>query len=157
VLSTDNGQNGQLAAIDSNIANTGQEGGYGSYAIGNATELFLGDHFDVATYASINRGGAIYYGDSTHAAVAQLNAERGLGLTAKGIAALPVRPTGINSQRFGVMWHGAGSVNISGGTVINSKESIFLDKGQQIAISVDGLARSAATSWEWYYLADDGE
>jgi hypothetical protein len=137
-LSTDSGQNGQLTAIDSNVANTGQEGGYGSYAIGNATERFLGDHFNVATYATINRGGTVYYGDSTHAAVALLDTELGLGLTAAEIAALPVRPTIINSQRFGVMWHGAGSVNVSGGTIVNSKESTFLDKGQQIAISVDG-------------------
>jgi hypothetical protein len=138
VLSTDNGQNGQLTAIDSNIANTGGEGGYGSYAIGNATERFLGDRFNVATYATINRGGTVYYGDSTHAAIALLNAELGLGLTPQKIAALPVRSTVINSERFGVMWHGAGSVDVSGGTVINSKETTFLDKGQQVAINVDG-------------------
>lgn len=138
VLSTDNGQNGHLTAIDSNITNTGGEGGYGSYAIGNATERFLGDRFNVATYATINRGGAVYYGDSTHAAIALLNSELGLGLTPQEIAALPVRSTVINSLRFGVMWHGAGSVDVSGGTVINSKETTFLDKGQQVAINVDG-------------------
>jgi hypothetical protein len=138
VLSTDSGQNGQLTAIDSTIANTGGEGGYGSYAIGNATERFLGDQFNVATYATINRGGAVYYSDSTHAAIAQLNTALGLGLTAREIAALPVRPTIINSQRFGVMWHGAGSVDVSGGTILNTRESTFLDKGQQVAITVDG-------------------
>lgn len=138
VLSTDSGQDGQLTAIDSNITNTGTEGGYGSYAIGNATERFLGTRFNVATYATINRGGAVYYGDSTHAAVEQLNTKLGLGLTAREIATLPVLPTLINSQRFGVMWHGAGSVDMSGGTILNSRESTFLDKGQQVAISVDG-------------------
>ncbi len=56
-LSTDNGQNGQLTAIDSEVGNTGEDG-YGSYAIGNATERFLGVHFTVGTYAAINRGGA---------------------------------------------------------------------------------------------------
>jgi hypothetical protein len=138
VLSTDSGQDGQLTAIDSNIANTGGEGGYGSYAIGNATERFLGDHFNVATYATINRGGTVFYGDSTHAAVAQLNTALGLGLTPQEIAALPVQPTIINSARFGVMWHGAGSVDVSGGTILSSKETTFLDKGQQVAINVDG-------------------
>jgi hypothetical protein len=51
---------------------------YGSYAIGNATERFLGDHFDVGTYATINRGGAVLYGD-TPSAVAALNWSLGLG------------------------------------------------------------------------------
>lgn len=71
-LSTDSGQDGQLTAIDSRVTNTGGEGGYGSYAIGNATERFLGDRFDVGTYATINRGGDVYYGDSTPSAVASL-------------------------------------------------------------------------------------
>lgn len=138
VLSTDVGQDGRLTAIDSRVANTGDEGGYGSYAIGNATERFLGDRFDVATYATINRGGAVYYGDSTRAAVAKLNSDLGIGLSAGELARLPVRSTVINSRRFGVMWHGAGSVDVSGGTQLNSRETTFLDKGQQVAIDVDG-------------------
>jgi hypothetical protein len=137
-LSTDVGQNGQLTAIDSRIANTGDEGGYGSYAIGNATERFVGDRFDVATYATINRGGAVYYGDSTRTAVAKLNRDLGLGLSAGELARLPVRPTVIDSRRFGAMWHGAGSLNVSGGTQLNSRETAFLDKGQHVAIDVDG-------------------
>jgi hypothetical protein len=137
VLSTDSGSDCQLIAINSAVANTGPDG-YGSYAIGNATEWFLGCQFDVGTYATINRGGAVYYGDSTPAAVAQHNAALGLGLTAQEVAALPARPTVVNSRRFGFMWHGAGTLDISGGTVVNSAEATFLDKGQQIAITVDG-------------------
>jgi hypothetical protein len=137
VLSTDTGSNGKLTAIDSHIATTGGEG-YGSYAIGNATERFLGSRFDVDTYATINRGGSVHYGDSTRAAVAQLNGELGLGLSARELAALPVRRTVIDSQRWGVMWHGAGSVDVSGGTIVNSDRATFLDKGQQVAIDVDG-------------------
>ena len=137
VLSTDSGQDGQLTAIDSRVAITGRDG-YGSYAIGNATERFLGTRFDVATYANINRGGTVYFGDSTRSAVAQLNSDLGLGLSAPELAALPERPTVVNSRRFGVMWHGAGATDISGGTVFNTREATFLDKGQQVAIAVDG-------------------
>ena len=136
-LSVDNGSNTQLTAINCEFGNTGVDG-YGTYAIGNATERILGSRLEVATYAAINRGGAIYYGDSTRAAVAQLNGDLELGLTARELAAIPVRPTVINSRRWGFMWHGAGSVDISGGTVVNSEKSTFLDKGQQVTITVDG-------------------
>ncbi len=138
VLSSDVGQNGQLTAIDSTLINTGSEGGYGSYAIGDAVERFLGTTFDVATYASIIRGGTVFYGDSTPTAVAQLNASLGLGLSARELAQLPVRPTVINSRRFGVMWHGPGAVSVTGGTLFRTQEATFLDKGQAITITVDG-------------------
>ena len=136
VLSTDTGQNGQLTAINSTIGTGGE--GYGSYAIGNATERFLGSRFDVDTYAAINRGGSIYYGDSTRAAVSDLNSQLELGLSPRELAALPVRNTIVNSQRWGVMWHGAGTVDVSGGTRINTALATFLDKGQQVGITVDG-------------------
>jgi hypothetical protein len=136
VLSTDTGQDGQLTAINSTIGTGGE--GYGSYAIGNATERFLGSKFNVDTYAAINRGGSIFYGDSTRAAVGNLNSQLDLGLSPNELAALPVRSTVINSERWGVMWHGAGTVDVSGGTQINTKRATFLDKGQQVGITVDG-------------------
>jgi hypothetical protein len=137
-LSTDSGMDGILSAIDSYVANYGDEGGYGSYAIGNATENFLGDTFDVGTYATINRGGAVHYGDSTPAAVAALNTSLDLGLTRRELARIPDRPTVVHSRRFGFMWHGEGSLAIDGGTIVDSQESTFLDKGQAIQVSVDG-------------------
>lgn len=136
VLSTDTGQDTHLTAVDSTIG-TGSEG-YGSYAIGNATEEFLGSSFDVGTYAAINRGGSIHYGDSTPAAVAALDTSLGLGLSARELAALPVRHTTIDSARWGVMWHGAGTVAIDGGTRLDTARATFLDKGQQVGIAVDG-------------------
>jgi hypothetical protein len=137
VLSTDSGQDCQLAAFACDLTITGEDG-YGSYAIGNATERFLGVNFDVGTYATINRGGAVHYTDLTHEAVTALNTELDLGLTSAEIAALPERPTVINSRRFGMMWHGAGSFDISGATQVNSAEATFLNKGQQVQITVDG-------------------
>lgn len=138
VLSSDVGQDGQLTAIDSTLINTGNEGGYGSYAIGDAVERFLGTTFNVATYASIIRGGTVFYGDSTPTAVAQLNSALDLGLSAPELAQLPVRATVINSRRFGVMWHGPGAVTVTGGTLFRTQEATFLDKGQAVAITVDG-------------------
>jgi hypothetical protein len=111
--------------------------GYGSYAIGNATERFLGTRFDIATYATINRGGAVSYGDSTRSAVAQLNDSLDLGLTQRELRALPQRNIIINSTRWGVMWHGA-APSTSPAAQVNTKEATFLDKGQQIGVRVDG-------------------
>jgi hypothetical protein len=136
-LSVDNGSNGQLTAINCHAGNTGEDG-YASYAIGNATERFLGSRLDVGTYALINRGGAVYYADSDRDTVAQLNEDLELGLTAQELAAITPRPTVINSKRWGFMWHGAGSVDISGGTVVNTENATFLDKGQQVTVTVDG-------------------
>jgi hypothetical protein len=136
VLSTDGCTTPKLTAINSHIA-TGADG-YGSYGIGDATERFLGCTFDVGTYATISRGSFLYYGDSDRAAVAQLNTDLGLGLTADELAALPEQKTVVNSDRFGIMWHGGGTLDISGGTVFNTKEATLLDKGQAITITVDG-------------------
>jgi hypothetical protein len=137
VLSTDGCTTPKLTAIDSRIAITGKDG-YGSYGIGDATERFLGCTFDVATYATISRGSYLYYGDSTRSRVANLNRNLDLRLTQKELDAIPVRPTIVNSDRFGIMWHGGGTLDVSGGTRFTTKETTFLDKGQAIAITVDG-------------------
>lgn len=137
-LSTDSGQDGTLTAIDDRVGNYGDEGGYGTYAIGNATENLLGDTMNVGTYATINRGGAVDYGNSTPSAVAALNSSLDLGLTARELAQIPDRPTVVHSRNFGFMWHGEGSLSIDGGTIVDSKDTTFLDKGQAIALNVDG-------------------
>jgi len=137
VLSTDGCTTPKLTAINSTIAITGKDG-YGAYGIGGASERFLGCTFNVATYAAISRGSFLFYGDSDSATVARLNTDLGLGLTVEELSALPVKQTVVNSNRFGVMWHGVGTLDVSGGTVFNTKETTFLDKGQAIAITVDG-------------------
>jgi hypothetical protein len=137
VLSTDGCTTPTLTAINSTIAITGEDG-YGSYGIGDATEYFLGCTFDVATYSTISRGSRLFYGDSDQATVAQLNTDLGLGLTPRELRFIPRKPTIVNSKRFGVMWHGGGTLDISGGTVFNTAETTFLNKGQAIEIAVDG-------------------
>jgi hypothetical protein len=138
VLSTDSGSDCTLVGVNTDVSSFGDTGAYGSYIIGNATEHFLGMHFDVGTYAAINTGGTAYYGDSTHAAIASFNSSLDLGLTDREIAAIAPRNTLINSKRWGFMWHGAGEIHIGGGTVVNSKLATFLNKEQQIVTTVDG-------------------
>jgi hypothetical protein len=137
VLSTDGCTTPKLTAINSTIAITGKDG-YGSYGIGEATERFLGCTFNVATYATISRGSFLYYGDSDPATISQLNTDLGLGLTDHELKSLHKKNTVVNSERFGIMWHGGGTLDITGGTIFNTKKTTFLDKGQAIAITVDG-------------------
>lgn len=136
-LSVDTGTDMKLTAINSEVKNSGEDG-YGTYVIGNATERFLGTQFDVATYASIVTGGSVAFGDSTAEAVAGLNDELDLGLSASELSKLVEASTSIVSDRFGIMWHGSGSVDISGGTTLDTQETVFLNKGQQATVTVDG-------------------
>jgi len=137
VLSTDSGSDCTLVAVNSVVTNTG-DSGYGTYVIGNATEYLLGTRFDVGTYATIFTGGSAAYGDSDPATVAALNSSLGLGLSDAELRTLTPQPTVVNSRRFGFMWHAPSDLTITGGTVVNSPHATFLNKGQQIAVAVEG-------------------
>jgi hypothetical protein len=137
VLSTDAGSDCTLVAVNSRVANTGPDG-YGTYVIGNATEYLLGTEFDVGTYATIFTGGTATYADSDPATVAALNQSLGLGLSGRELSALRPRATVVNSRRFGFMWHDTGTLAVTGGTQVNSPHATFLNKGQNISVTVDG-------------------
>ncbi|MFI1032983.1 hypothetical protein [Streptomyces sp. NPDC020951] len=136
-LSVDGGSYCTLTAINSTIANTGGQG-YGSYAIGNVTEHFLGCTFDVGDYALIHWGASAHYGNSTAAAVAALNTSLELGLTSAELSALTEKPTVVNAGRFMVLWYAAGSVAIDGGTEVNTGETTFMCKAVAGSVTVDG-------------------
>jgi hypothetical protein len=136
-LSVDASTNTVMTAIDSKLE-IGHDGGYGSYAIGDPTENFLGCELNVGLYAVVVRSGVITYGDSTVEAVAKLNADLKLGLTPEELKALPARHTTIDSREFGVMFAGGGTVEVNGGTVINTEKATFVDKGAAATIAVDG-------------------
>ncbi|MBP2656032.1 MAG: hypothetical protein H6Q73_3601 [Firmicutes bacterium] len=142
VLSTDSGSNQTLTAINSKISITSGNEGYGTYADGNPYEYLYGCEINVGSYAVINNGGYVYFDDSSPANVAALNTSVPLGLTAQELLASPQKPTIINSDRFGVMWHSSGgTVNVSGGTQINTEETTFLAKtSKAITITIDGSA-----------------
>ena len=137
VLSTDAGSDCTLVSVNSVVTNSGADG-YGTYVIGNATEYLLGTQFDVGTYATIFTGGTATYADSDASTVAALNKSLSLGLSSQDLRCLPTRSTVVNSRRFGFMWHGQGTLTIEGGTQINSPHATFLNKGQQIDVTVDG-------------------
>jgi hypothetical protein len=137
VLSTDDDDQIRLTAINTDVAITGADG-YGSYCNGTAALRFLGTRFSVPSYGIIATGGSISLEDSAAAAVAAVNTDLALGLSASELSGLTPRATTIDSGRFGVMWHGAGAVTVKGGTRITTKEAVFLSKGQQVTISVDG-------------------
>jgi hypothetical protein len=145
VLSVDEGSGCTLTAINCTVSNTGTDG-YGTYAIGDVTEHILGTTFDVCSYATINWGGTVHYGDSTAEAVADLNDSLELGLTATELAALPEQATVINSGRFGVMWATGAPVIIDGGTQITTAETTFLSKSSAAVLTVDGSEGASISS-----------
>ncbi|MFJ4620857.1 hypothetical protein [Streptomyces sp. NPDC088812] len=140
VLSTDSVNNSRLTTINSSATITG-DSGYGTYADGGSqTDVFLGTHFDVATFAAITTGGSVSFGDSTREAVAAVDTESDLRLTARELAALTPRASVVDSRGFGVMWHSrdGGTVTIDGGTRFTTAETMFLVKAVQAGITVDG-------------------
>jgi len=137
-LSTDGARDSKLFAINCKIDNTGKSG-YGQYNNSNAVTKLLGCEFKVATLGSGTDSGSVFLGDSTREAVESLNEELGLGLTSKELKSIPVKHTIINSGFQGVLWHGSGcALTITGGTVINSKDTLFVDKSAYTDIQVDG-------------------
>ncbi|MFI9785134.1 hypothetical protein ACIHEI_16745 [Kitasatospora sp. NPDC051984] len=144
VPSSDVGQDCRLVAVNSRVTITGRSG-YGAYAIGDATERFLGCEFDVADHAAVVRGGIVHFGDSHRAAVRELNDSRELGLTEGELTTLIPQSGTVRSRRFGVMWHGPGAARTDGGTVFRTGEAVFLNKGQAVRITVDGFGRAAGS------------
>jgi hypothetical protein len=137
-LSTDIGNAPKLTVINSKINNTGNSG-YGQYNNSSAITRILGSEINAADVGMGSDSGSISLSDSTQEAVEALNKELGLGLTAEEIKSNPVKSTIINSGFQGIMWHGTGcALTITGGTIINSKETLFLDKGAYTDIQVDG-------------------
>ncbi len=137
VLSIDNSYNTHLTTINSRIRITGRSG-YGSYAIGNSLNAFYGSTFDVPDYGVIITGGNAVFGASAPATLQRLNTELKLGLGTSELAAIKRRPTVLRSRRFGVMWHGDGSVKVGDDTVIDTGMSTFLVKGASAKIDLDG-------------------
>lgn len=137
VLSIDSSRNTHLTAINSRISITGTSG-YGSYAIGDSLNAFYGSTFNVPDYGVIITGGNAVFGASTPATLQRLNAELRLGLGAKELTSIRQRPTVLRSKRFGVMWHGDGSVKVVDDTVFDTGLSAFLVKGAGAKISIDG-------------------
>ncbi|MFJ8104859.1 hypothetical protein [Streptomyces sp. NPDC096132] len=146
-FSVDSTSNSYATAVNCRIANLGAEG-YGTFADGNVVERLLGCEIDAGTYATIigASNGTVSYGDSTAEAVAALDAELGLGLSDAELAALPARGSRIDSRGFGVMWHGAGTLHITGSTVLTTRHTVFLVKAVRATVTVDGSEGARITA-----------
>ena len=145
VLSVDAGRNCVLTAINSVLRSTGTDG-YGSYGIGNVTEHFLGNRVNVGSYIMINFGAAgTHYGDSSSAAVRELNEEYGLGLSEADIRSVVPQRSYLHSRKFGWMWQAVGPVVIDGGTTATSEQTMFLSKAAQSSVAVDGSGGATVT------------
>lgn len=137
VLSTDDGKNVKLTAINSKIIISGSSG-YGAYGIGGAIDGFYGCDIAVPDYAAIITGGNAIYGASTPEAVSQLNNDMKIGLTKNELSSIKQKKTTVRSGRFGVMWHGNGSTKVMDDTIFDCEKTIFLVKGSSATIKVDG-------------------
>ncbi|MCA0295199.1 MAG: hypothetical protein LCH96_07775 [Actinobacteria bacterium] len=157
VLSTDTGSGCRMGVINCDVQVPVD--GYGAYAIGSAVETFLGTRFRVGTYAAIIRGGTVVFGDSTRAAVKALDTSLGLGLTGPERRALDERHCVVESDRFGILWHGEGDVTIAGRTRFHTTEAAFLDKGQRVGITIDGSqgAKVSAANGVLVQVMDDDD
>lgn len=140
VLSTDGCTNPFVTGINSVVTLTGDDiGGYGAYAIGNVLHRYVGCTFNVDYDVLSIKGGDIILGDSTPEAVAALNEELDLGLTAEEMAAIPEQGTVVNSKRFGFVVSGAGEITIGGDSQIHTGEAFVMNMGQSgLVVNVDG-------------------
>jgi hypothetical protein len=174
VLSTDSGSNMYLNVVNTTMSLTGssdplqadgafdtenpytEKGGYGTYAIGNAVETFLGTTMNVGTYATIFTGGTGYYGNLVAGESYDLLAAD--GSTHYTYVATEDVETVINSDTFGFMAHqGDNEVTIDGATV-NSKYTGFLIKsGNNTTINIENGATINAENGILLQLMDNDD
>lgn len=110
--------------------------GYGAYVLGTSKSRFLGAQFDTASYGIIFAGATedVYLGKSSKENLMRhLGPDSLLAKETNGFAGVPEKNTVFNSNRFGIMWHGAsrgktGTTFIEEGTEIDSKEAVLLVK-----------------------------
>lgn len=150
VLSTDSGTNMKLNVVNTTMLLTGAayvmqnddtygdkpanesnpyttRSGYGTYAIGNADELFAGVDMTVGTYATIFTGGkGTYTAMKKGEAIELLDAS---GKVLETYVPTEDKVTTIDSDTFGFMIHqSSNELTIKEGTVVNSGYTTFLLK-----------------------------
>lgn len=138
VLSVDNSRRIKLTAINSQIE-VGGDSGYGSYAIGDSTNAFYGSTIKAPSMGMIVTGGHAIFAASTADNVARLDKDLKLGLSPAERAALTPAQTKVESARYGVMlWGDGGTVTVRDGTVFDTGEATFLNKGSVARFDIDG-------------------
>ncbi len=146
-LSTDSGSNPFLYAINSNISmdtTSDDASGYGTYAIGNAQEYFLGSTFNVPTYLTIAANGdnnnitlgATKKGQkiTTQKAVWKDNVQSIIDYGT--VTASETRETVVNSENFGVDIWGQATVNVNDATEFHTTSAAFLIKSASSVVNI---------------------
>lgn len=130
---------GQITTAD-NPYTVNYGSGYGTYAIGDATETFAGATLNVGTYATIFTGGSATY--TSIEAGTTYTLSDGVTYTASEDKA-----TTINSDTFGFMIHqNSNYITIEEGTVVNSGYATFLVKSGSSDEEVTAVIDSASIS-----------
>ncbi|MFT4288601.1 beta strand repeat-containing protein [Nocardioides sp.] len=145
-LSTDSGSYNTLTTINSEVdagATSGSNSGYGTWAIGNATENLLGTTIAAGSYGSVithNGSATVHWGDSDADTVAALNTDLSLGLTADELAALPEQATSVTARKSAAAFNSEGNLLIDGATTVESGDATFLDRADSSlnTITIDG-------------------
>ena len=168
VMSSDGGKDMQLIAIDSDLTLVGDYGGpedlrnpyysrygsgYGTYVIGNAHEEFYGVNFRVGTYAVILRGGSAVY-KSSRGRIRVTSPTTGEVLyEGRGKR----RKTTIESDAFGFMAHGDGTLTVTDGTEVNCHNAVFLIKAGGVTMNVMDNALLNSTDGVILQVMDDDD
>jgi len=124
-LSTDASQDVKLYATGCTIETV--DSGYGAYALGGSTGTFSDCTFDVVDMAVCGTGGDCIFTDGTK----------------------------VTSGRFGVMYHGAGSITIDKGSVFDTKSTVIQLKSPGHTITVDSAELKAGNGILIQTMAND--
>ena len=154
-LSTDAGSNPYLYAINSNISMKKGGSGYGTYAIGNAQEYFLGSVFNVPTYLTIAANGDnnnVTLGATTAGQTISIdkavwnNNEMSIKEGYDSVVASKTAQTVVNSENFGMDIWGQATVNVNDATEFNTKSAAFLVKSASATVNIGKDAKIAAAT-----------
>ncbi len=131
---------GQISETLDNPYTVNYGSGYGTYVIGNASEIFAGTQINVGTYASIFTGGSAVYTGLKAGETYEL--KNSAGETTAVYTAAADKVTEIHSDTFGFMAHqNKNSITLEKGTVVDSGYATFLIKtgasDQAAAVTVD--------------------
>ena len=133
-------EGGQISETLDNPYTVNYGSGYGTYVIGNASEIFAGAQVNVGTYATIFTGGSAVYTNLEAGKTYEL--KNSAGETTAAYEATEDKVTEIHSDTFAFMAHqGRNSITVENGTVVGSGYATFLVKtgssNQALTATVD--------------------
>ena len=133
-------EGGQISETLDNPYTVNYGSGYGTYVIGNASEIFAGAQVNVGTYATIFTGGSAIYTSLEAGKTYEL--KNSAGETTATYEATEDKVTKIHSDTFAFMAHqDRNNITVENGTVVDSGYATFLVKtgssNQALTATVD--------------------